>query len=99
MRKILAHMELQTRTEVEFQMQLQSAMEAQEQVHLAQRSAFETRLQTQMDYIGEQMRALYTDIFELKQQQLENMANVLVIDNGSETSSSAHSSSDSEHNI
>ena len=105
MRETLAHMELQiqTRTEVQFQMRLQSAMEAQEQVHLAQRYAFETRLQTQMeallDHVGEQMGALCTDVFELKQQQFENRDNVLIIDNDSETSSSAPSSSDSEHNI
>ena len=102
MREILAHMELQIqtiRTEVQFQTRHQSAMEAQEQVRLAQRYAFETSLQTQMVHVGAQMEAIYTEVFELKQQQLENMANVLVIDNGSETSSSAHSSSDSEHNI
>lgn len=104
MRETMARMELQiqTRAEVQFQMRLQSAMEAQEQIHLAQRYAFETRLQTQMeawlDHVGEQMGALSTDVFELKQ-QLENRDNALVIDNGSETSSSVHSSSDSEHNI
>ena len=104
MREILAHMELQiqTRAEVQFQMRLQSAMEAREQIHLAQRYAFETRLQTQMearlDHVGEQMGALSTDVFELKQ-QLENRDNVLDIDNGSETLSSALLSSDSEHNI
>ena len=108
MRETLAHMELQmqTRTKVQFQMLLQTAMDAQELVYQAQRHAFQTRLQAQMearlDHLGKQIGALHTDICELKQQRPVNRDsrdNVLIIDNGSETSSSAPSTSVSEHDM
>lgn len=100
MRETLAHMELQmeTRMRVQFSLQLQAALDAQEQVHLAQRRALETSLRAQTEagfaHIRAQVNTLQTNIFELRLQPLVNRNYMLLVENDSETPSSTPSSDD-----